>query len=539
MHNGGDSGGWGKGIETTSGSSSLGRLPQEELDEELLFSTFPTFFSPIDHIDMTMYINETLVEGLTGLNSSTKKEVIPEIKVSDKVSGTAQITLQDGSVRSARIGTTSADIGTTKIALYTEYKYKIMVNGSVGGEGSFYTTDPLDVSAFVPGTVYGLSSDLNVSAFSDGTDTFTVSGGRLNLTKGDKILSPVFNSELSIVCDGTGVTPYGGADSYVYDYAQNTDGVTLTIPVPALPGVTITGTVDGNAVTLNGGGSAYTTTLLPGAHNVSLSMNGGSNFSGSGQTIAKTISVYVKPDIKIKEITTDNKIVYDAANDEYKYRSTLCGTSMPVEIVSEAATALASYITMTNTYLDGSPVTATSTANIGTHTIRADFTGYCANPGNKTVSVKMKPVKVTIPSIQVEYDKSVHAPNYSVWLAQSFYVEAVNADGTDSGRKTYCTKNGSQEFTSATYLSGIDSSKNFGWLTAPASTITFSTSEAQCTWSAANRGGSPNMGHLNKTWTLEELLTDIPGRSVNQYSGGAGAASRYVFTVTVDDSVDP
>ena len=89
VHNGGDSGGWGKGIETTSGSSSLGRLPQEELDEELLFSTFPTFFSPIDHIDMTMYINETLVEGLTGLNSSTKKEVIPEIKVSDKVSGTA------------------------------------------------------------------------------------------------------------------------------------------------------------------------------------------------------------------------------------------------------------------------------------------------------------------------------------------------------------------------------------------------------------------------------------------------------------------
>ena len=47
------------------------------------------------------------------------------------------------------------------------------------------------------------------------------------------------------------------------------------------------------------------------------------------------------------------------------------------------------------------------------------------------------------------------------------------------------------------------------------------------------------MGHLNKTWTLEELLTDISGRSVNQYSGSAGAASRYIFTVSVDDSVDP
>ncbi|MBR3812994.1 MAG: hypothetical protein IKK38_03895, partial [Spirochaetaceae bacterium] len=79
VHNGGDSGGWGKGIETTTGSSSssLGRLPQEELDEDLLFSAFPTFFSPIDHIDITLYINDTLVEGLTGLNASTKKEVIP------------------------------------------------------------------------------------------------------------------------------------------------------------------------------------------------------------------------------------------------------------------------------------------------------------------------------------------------------------------------------------------------------------------------------------------------------------------------------
>ena len=315
VHNGGDSGGWGKGIETTTGSSSssLGRLPQEELDEDLLFSAFPTFFSPIDHIDITLYINDTLVEGLTGLNASTKKEVIPEIKVGDKIQGSAKVTLQDGSVRNARLGTTSGGIGSTKLAFITEYKYRIMTGaGTAGAEGIFTTAESVDVSAYVPGTVYGLSSDLNVSAFSDGTDTFTVSGGRLNLTKGDKILSPVFNSELSIVCDGTGVTPYNGADSYVYDYAQNTSGVTLTIPVPALPGVTITGTVDGNAVTLNGGGSAYTTTLLPGAHTVSLSMNGGENFSGSGQTLSKTISVYVKPDIKIKEIATDNKIVYDS-----------------------------------------------------------------------------------------------------------------------------------------------------------------------------------------------------------------------------------
>ena len=545
MHNGGDSGGWGKGIETTSGSSSLGRLPQEELDEELLFSTFPTFFSPIDHIDITLYINNTLVEGLTGLNASTKKEVIPEIKVGDKIHGTAKVTLQDGSVRNARLGTTSGGIDKTKLAFITEYKYQIMTGaGAAGAEGTFTTDESVDVSAYVPGTVYGLSSDLNVSAFSDGTDTFTVSGGRLNLTKGDKILSPVFNSELSIVCDGTGVTPYGGADSYVYDYAQNTDGVTLTIPVPALPGVTITGTVDGNAVTLNGGGSAYTTTLLPGAHNVSLSMNGGSDFAGSGQTLSKTISVYVKPDIKIKEIATGNKIVYDTANDVYNFRATEYGFNMPVEVVSDAATALSSYITMTNTYLDGSVITTSSTASIDTtHTIKATFSGYSVSSVQKTVSVKIRPVKITIPSINCEYDKSVHNPNNDVWLQQDFYVEAFNADGTDSGRKTYCSKNGNVNILGGetrTFSGGdFNSSKNFGWLTAPDSTITFSTSEAHCTWSAANRGGSPNMGHLNKTWTLEELLTDIPGRSVNQYSGSAGAASRYIFTVTVDDSVDP
>ena len=546
LHNGGGDGSWGKGIQssTSVSISGLGNLPQEELDEDLLFSTFPAFFSPIDHIDMTMSINGTPVEGLTGLDATTKKEVIPEVKISDVVTGTAQITLKDGSVRNARIGTTTVTFGETKIALYTEYKYKIMTNATtVCGEGSFYTTDSVDISAYTPGTVYGLPSEMNVTAFSDGTDTFTVSGSMLNLTKGDKILTPIFNWEPSIVCSGTGVTTYNGADSYVYDYAQNTSGVTLTVAAPSLSGVTLSGTVDGNAVTLNNGDNSYTTTLLPGQHEVSLTMGGGANFSGSGQTISKTISVYVKPDLKIKEITTDNKIVYDAANNVYKFRSTLCGTSMPVEVVSEAATALASYITMTNTYLDGSPVTATSTANIGTHTIRADFTGYCANPGNKTVSVKMKPVKVTIPSIQVEYDKSVHNPNNDVWLQQDFYVEAVNADGTDSGRKTYCSKNGSPNILggqSPTFSGAdFDLSKNFGWLTASASTITFSTSEAHCTWSAANKGGSPNMGHLDKTWTLEELLTDIPGRSVNQYSGSAGAASRYIFTVTVTDSVDP
>ncbi|MBO7135727.1 MAG: hypothetical protein J6V73_03775, partial [Spirochaetaceae bacterium] len=445
LHNDSGNSGWGKGIETTTTSpAALGMLPQQEYDEELLFSTFPPFFSPIDHIDMTMYINDTLVEGLTGLNATTKKDVIPEVQISDKVTGTAQVTLQDGTVRNARIGTTTIDIGTTKIALYTEYKYKIMTSSTtVGGEGTFYTTDPVDVSAFVPGSVYGYSPDLNVSYFSDGTDTFAVSGGKVSLTKGDKILTPQFYSELSVVCDGTGVTPYNGADSYVYDYAQNTDGVTLTIPVPALPGVTITGTVDGNAVTLNGGSTNYTTTLLPGQHTVSLSMNGGSNFSGSGQTLSKTISVYVKPDIKIKEIATGNKIVYDTANDVYNFRATEYGFNMPVEVVSDAATALSSYITMTNTYLDGSVITTSSTASIDTtHTIKATFSGYSVSSVQKTVSVKIRPVKITIPSINCEYDKSVHNPNNDVWLQQDFYVEAFNADGTDSGRKTYCSKNG-------------------------------------------------------------------------------------------------
>ncbi|MDD6486364.1 MAG: hypothetical protein PUF61_05415 [Spirochaetales bacterium] len=541
IHNGGDSGGWGKGIETTtsSSSSSLGRLPQEELDEELLFSAFPTFFSPIDHIDITLYINDTLVEGLTGLNASTKKEVIPEIKVGDKIHGSAKVTLQDGSVRNARLEKTSGGIDSTKLAFITEYKYRIMTGaGTAGAEGIFTTAESVDVSAFVPGTVYGLSSDLNVSAFSDGTDTFTVSGGRLNLTKGDKILSPVFNSELSIVCDGTGVTPYNGADSYVFDYAQNTSGVTLTIPVPALPGVTITGTVDGNAVTLNGGGSAYTTTLLPGAHNVSLSMNGGSDFAGSGQTLSKTISVYVKPDIKIKEIATGNKIVYDSTNDVYKFRSTVYGLDMPVEVVSDAATTLPN-VTMTNTYLDNVPITATTTAeNNTTHTIKADFTGYCVNSVNKTVSVKMKPVKVTVPSVTafVTRDQGVR-----LFLSVELYIEGKN-DGTDTGRQTI--KAWAETSDNSGYLSKTlttNSSSNYVNLTDTDSTFYFYTSLADDTSDSAVSCGRVNKGHEETTRTLADLLgnqsfnSDYVNSSGNK-CGNSGRRARFQFTVSLDDS---
>ncbi len=66
MHNGGDAGGW---AGTGGGSFSSGS------SDGLLFEAFPPFFSPIDHIDMSLMVNGSPME-LTGLNESTPSDVL-------------------------------------------------------------------------------------------------------------------------------------------------------------------------------------------------------------------------------------------------------------------------------------------------------------------------------------------------------------------------------------------------------------------------------------------------------------------------------
>ena len=312
------------GSSNQTGNGFAGGEPVNYEDDSL-FATFPPFFIPIDHIDISLYINDTFIDGLTGLNSSTKKDVLPVIKPGDNVYGTALITLQDGSVRNAIFQKTTLGID-TKLALYAEYKYKIVSDNEEVYEDIFTTTAGIDIpSEYLQGSFYGFD-DSTVNAFSDGEDTFVVSGNRIvSPTPGDKTLTPLFKCEPEVEF-GTDVTPLpGAADSYVYDYAQSPDGLQITVHPSALTGAIVAGSIDGTSFELNNGDNPYNVYLQPGEHLLTMNVSGSSNCIP--QTITKTIIAYVKPVLRIAGVGTSSSssIYRDVSEstetiDVYKYK---------------------------------------------------------------------------------------------------------------------------------------------------------------------------------------------------------------------------
>ncbi len=397
LHNGGGGSGWGKGNQTGSG---FGGGETVNYEEDSLFAAFPPFFIPIDYIDISLYINDTFIDGLTGLNSSTKKDILPVVKPGDNVYGSAHIVLQDGSVRNAILQKTTLGID-TKLAFYTDYKYKIMDGTEEVYEGMFTTTAGIDIpSEYLQGSFYGFA-DSTVNAFSDGKDTYTVSGNRIvSPAPGDKILTPVFKCEPGLSIAGTGVTPLAGEDdSYVYDYAQNPNGVSMTIQPPSVSGVTMQFTVDGTAHTLNNGDNPYTMNLLHGEHVITMNVSGGSN--SVAQTITKNVTVYVKPNLRISGVGTSSSgpiYLYSSSVSRDTYRCSYLSyrVNMPVTgLVAEP-----SGILVTQAYLDGSPIIGSSTASLGNHDLTAAVSGdFCVQPDTKPIKVEIKPVKVSIGTI--------------------------------------------------------------------------------------------------------------------------------------------
>ncbi len=394
MHNGGDAGGWGKGNETGGGyNGQLGNINQYE--EDSLFNIFPYFFSPIQTVDLSLNWNGKPVEGLTGLTAATKKEILPEFKIGDKISGTARITLADNSVREAVLDTTEVNIN-TKLVFHTDFIYRIEgTTGTASPEGVFRTTTGIDVSNYISGALYGYG-DSTVSAFTDGKDTYPVTGGWIySPTPGDKVLTPVFKCEPEISFNGTGVTAVSGSeDTYIYDYSVNQSGVGITIQPSSLSGSRVEGSIDGTSFELNYGDNPYNVNLLPGEHTLTMNVSGSSDCAP--QTITKTITVYVKPDWNLQGASTiaDSDICLSdssAALDKYVYKYALYGDDMPFVMESPAQTALPSYVTM-KSYLDGTEITSSTTVQRGSHTLRVEFSGtYCTfEPVIKTVEVYAK-----------------------------------------------------------------------------------------------------------------------------------------------------
>ena len=146
----------------------------------------------------------------------------------------------------------------------------------------------------------------------------------------------------------------------------------------------------------------------------------------------------------------------------------------------------------------------------------------------RKVRVKIKPVTVSMSSITLDYDTK----DFHRWVTQSSYVQASNADGTDSTQKTVYAMNhvryGADGWTPVKTVSVS------AVLTAPDSSFRFWTTNGSFSYDD-NPGETPtSVGSYNKTWTLDDFRVTA-NRSVDQYVGVSKAASRYTFTLTVTD----
>lgn len=216
-HNGGDAGGWaGAGGGSFSSGSSDG----------LLFEAFPPFFSPIDHIDMSLMVNGSPVE-LTGLNESTPSDVL-DVSNGDQISGTAVITLANGTTRNATLSTTTIGL-TNKLALVVTYQYEL-VDGA-GNESSIsgeYTSSG-GISVMDIGWTSSPGGGTNISSWKSDSGVTYPAGGTITGIKGDVKLTSMYGS--------SGITEY--KYSLVYQRGNGAGGY-VNVPITGCQNVVFT-----------------------------------------------------------------------------------------------------------------------------------------------------------------------------------------------------------------------------------------------------------------------------------------------------------
>ncbi|MBO4440111.1 MAG: leucine-rich repeat domain-containing protein [Spirochaetaceae bacterium] len=192
-HNGGGNSGWGNGGGGFSSSGS----------DDLLFETIPSFFSPIDHIDITLTVNGSTVE-LNGLDISAKKDVLG-VSNGDKVSGTAVITLADGSTRDATLAQTTIGIS-NKLSFAVTYKYILQDDAGTAAdvEGTYTTAGGIDVSGVTWTRTSGANVD-SVECWRSASGTSYAAGGIISGISGDVVLTALYPALYTYtLIDGSG-----------------------------------------------------------------------------------------------------------------------------------------------------------------------------------------------------------------------------------------------------------------------------------------------------------------------------------------------
>ena len=340
---------------------------------------------------------------------------------------------------------------------------------------------------------------------------------------------------------GSNSAPNGNTtehDGVVYDIIEYTGSGLEMAAVNTTAASTMQVVLNGSVISTTTEQS-FTAPLADGYNAIEVTVSKGSN-----EPIVVKRNIYV-----VKALTEDDVSItpsdYSTAaiegDYEVLYFSYLADPlTMPNLSVGNEYTGDATTPELGNSYLEITVTGATTVAqtaslsgqelNLGDCTVSVSLCKPKCTPVSveKKLRIKIKPVTVSMSSITLDYDTK----DFHRWVTQSSYVQASNADGTDSTRKTVYEMNhvryGADGWTPVKTVSVS------AVLTAPDSSFRFWTTDGSFSYDD-NPGEAPtSVGSYDRTWTLDDLRVTA-NRSVDQYVGVSRAASQYTFTLNVTD----
>ncbi len=355
-HNGGGNSGWGSGNQTGGGFGGSG-FSSSSSSDGLLFETVPSFFYPIDHIDVSLDINGSPAE-FPGLTTSATKDVLG-LSNGDEISGTLLITLSDGSTRNATLSPTTIGID-TKLSFAVTYNYILVDGAGTQAEvnGTYTSSGGIDVTGItwtIGGGPGGAMAPTSIGDWQAENGSVYPPGGIISGLTGDVkltaryLLSVTPQGDSTLFRYGSVALPYsasftisGGSGPYWAESSSpavsaSVTGSTLEVSVISTYGSTLGQTVSGTAtatgaeitVTVHDDGSdAYKDVqvhLVDCVYN-----NNGLKLNTANTTTAGAALIILSTDGIVNGVQLDDYI----ANDAFTGNQTLTSLTLPNSITT-------------------------------------------------------------------------------------------------------------------------------------------------------------------------------------------------------------
>ncbi|MBQ4496586.1 MAG: leucine-rich repeat protein [Spirochaetaceae bacterium] len=384
MHNGGDAGGW----AGTGGGFGGSGFSSSSSSDGLLFETVPSFFSPIDYIDVSLDINGSPAE-FPGLTTSATKDVLG-LSNGDKVSGTLVITLTDGSTRNATLSPTTIGID-TKLSFAVTYNY-ILVDGA-GNEsdqsGTYTSSGGIDVSSITWTRTSGANVD-TVECWQAATGASYAAGGIISGISGDVILTALYPELYTYtLVDGSG---NASNITGTYTFANGID-------VSAAASWTSDGTSSGSAI--SGWKSDTGTVYTPNASGKIIGITGDITLTARYPLNVFTVNPTTLYRYGSSSLTSSTSYgvsggtaPYSAVASSDAVTTTVTGTSVDISINPNYGSALGENVADTATAI-GALITITISDTAGSETdvtvrlvdcVESTITGIKLNTANTTAA---------------------------------------------------------------------------------------------------------------------------------------------------------